>query len=239
MLSVQGVVKRYGRGDGEVPALRGVSFDLALGEFLAVVGPSGSGKSTLLSILGGLNTPDEGLYTVDELDVYGLRSEKRADFRREYIGFVFQSFQLVPYLTLAENAMLPLVPKKIKSRLKQEMALEALGLVGLADKAWRLPAQTSGGEQERAAVARAIVNRPPILLADEPTGNLDSATGREVMDALEGLNAAGMTLILVTHNPEYAGRAGRSLEMLDGRLVESLRSDPVRPCGEVQSLAER
>jgi putative ABC transport system ATP-binding protein len=135
----------------------------------------------------------------------------------------------VPYLTLAENAMLPLVPKKIKSRLKQEMALEALGLVGLADKAWRLPAQTSGGEQERAAVARAIVNRPPILLADEPTGNLDSATGREVMDALEGLNAAGMTLILVTHNPEYAGRAGRSLEMLDGRLVESLRSDPVRP----------
>jgi putative ABC transport system ATP-binding protein len=239
MLSVQNVVKCYGHGNGEVPALRGVSFDLALGEFLAVVGPSGSGKSTLLSILGGLNTPDQGSYFVDGLDVYGLHPEKRADFRREYIGFVFQSFQLVPYLTLLENAMLPLVPKKMKPRLKQGMALEALRLVGLADKAYRLPAQTSGGEQERAAVARAIVNHPPLLLADEPTGNLDSATGCEVMDALEGLNAAGMTIILVTHNQEYAGRAGRSLEMLDGRLAGTPLSEPVCPGGEVQSWGER
>lgn len=216
----QDLAKTYGAGEAAMTALKGVDFSIDKGEFVAVMGPSGSGKSTLLSILGALNTPSRGSFLVDGLDIYRLSNDQRADFRREYLGFVFQSFNLVPYLSLQENVMLPLATQRLAAKAKREMAAEALGRVGLGDKLLRLPNQVSGGEQERAAVARALVNRPPILLADEPTGNLDAATSAEVMSLIASLGQEGMTVIMVTHSPECAGYASRLLRMRDG-LLES------------------
>ncbi|MHB8111511.1 MAG: ABC transporter ATP-binding protein [Syntrophorhabdaceae bacterium] len=213
------IVKQYGKGEAMVTALKDASFTIEKGEFVAVMGESGSGKSTLLSVIGTLNTPTSGKLTMDNTDVYSLGQDDRADFRRESIGFVFQNFHLIPYLTLAENVMLPLATLKEKRRKKQAMALDALAHVGLSEKAGRLPSQISGGEQERAAIARAIVNRPPILLADEPTGNLDSKTGKEILDLLKALNRDTMTIIMVTHNPEYAAHAHRVLRVTDGVLI--------------------
>ena len=215
--------KQYGRGDASVAAVQEMSFSIESGEFVAVMGESGSGKSTLLGMLGALNTPTEGTLTVDGIDVYGLGADQRADFRREFLGFVFQSFQMVPYLTVAENVMLPLATVKAKRTVKREMALQALAQVGLEGKANRLPSQVSGGEQERVAIARAIVNDPPILLADEPTGNLDSKTSADVMDLLSQLNAAGTTIVMVTHSEACARSARRVLQVVDGRLVEEDR----------------
>jgi putative ABC transport system ATP-binding protein len=219
IIRAQNLVKQYGNGEAAVLALRGMDFDIPAGEFLAIMGESGSGKSTLLSILGGLNTPTTGKLLVDETDVYSLNQDQRADFRRQFVGFVFQNFHLIPYLTLAENVMLPLATAPISKKKKRMLAEEALGHVGLSAKVHRLPNQISGGEQERVAIARAIVNKPPLLLADEPTGNLDSKTGQEIMKLLAGLNAGGMTMIMVTHNSEYARSARRTLRVADGRLV--------------------
>lgn len=216
----QDLAKTYGAGEAAMAALKGVDFTIGRGEFVAVMGPSGSGKSTLLSILGALNTPSQGRYLVDGIDIYGLGNDQRADFRREYLGFVFQNFNLVPYLTLSENAMLPLATLRSSGKVKREMAAEALTRVGLGDKLLRLPSQVSGGEQERAAVARALVNRPPVLLADEPTGNLDAATSREIMELIAGLGQDGMTVIMVTHSPECASYASRTLGMRDGLMVQ-------------------
>ncbi len=185
-------------------------------EFVAIVGESGSGKSTLLSIVGALNSPTTGRLTVDGIDVYSLGQEKRSDFRRESVGFVFHNFNLIPYLTLAENVMVPMATLKAPRRAKQESALGALERVGLSGKAARLPNQISGGEQERVAIARAIVNQPAILLADEPTGNLDSRTGKEIMGLIGDLNANGVTVVMVTHNPEYTAYACRVLKVADG-----------------------
>ena len=218
-IKAQELTRRYGRDESAVLAITGVSFGVEAGEFVAVMGESGSGKSTLLSIMGGLNTPTSGTYIVDGTDVYGLGTDQRADFRREFIGFVFQSFQLLPYLSLVENTMLPLATRSISRRQKRDMALEALARVDLSDKASRLPGQISGGEQERAAVARAVVNQPPLLLADEPTGNLDSKTSHELMDLLTELNEGGMTIVMVTHSPESANFARRVLKVHDGRLA--------------------
>jgi putative ABC transport system ATP-binding protein len=184
------------------------------------MGESGSGKSTLLSMMGAMNAPTSGEYRVDGVPVYSLGQEERADFRRKYLGFVFQSFHLIPYLTVVENVMLPLAPMGMKGREKRSLAQEALSRVGLGGKGGRLPSQTSGGEQERVAIARAIVNRPPILLADEPTGNLDTKTSREIMNLLRSLNSEGMTILMVTHNPECAQFARRILRLSDGLLVE-------------------
>lgn len=214
------LVKHYGTGDVEVPAVRGISFEVAEGEFVAIMGESGSGKSTLLSMMGALNTPTSGTLITDELDIYSLNQNQRADFRREFLGFVFQSFQLVTYLTLAENVMLPLVTVSARRKEKLEMAHDALERVGLEGLEGRLPNQISGGEQERVAIARAIVNEPPILLADEPTGNLDSATSADVMGLLNKLNVEGMTIVVVTHSYEAAKNAKRILRIADGLLVE-------------------
>lgn len=221
MRRIEGVqiVKQYGKGDAMVTAVRESNFAIDAGEFVAVVGESGSGKSTLLSIMGALNTPTSGRLMVDDTDVYALGQDERADFRRESIGFVFQNFHLIPYLTLAENVMLPLATGKEPRKTKQATAQEALNRVGLSGKAGRLPGQISGGEQERVAIARAIVNQPPILLADEPTGNLDSRTGREIMGLLEALNGHGVTIIMVTHNPDYTAYAHRVLRVSDGVLT--------------------
>lgn len=221
-IEIHDVSKTYGQGEAAVQALRGASFKAGQGEFLALMGPSGSGKSTLLSVLGGLNHPSSGTFEVDGMDIYSLSSDQRADFRREYLGFVFQSFHLVPYLTLAENVMLPLATKKISGDEKMKLARLALERVGLGDKLKRLPSQVSGGEQERAAVARALVNRPTILLADEPTGNLDARNSREMMKLLSHLGEEGMTIIMVTHSPDCAAYAQRKLEVSDGLVTEAL-----------------
>ena len=194
--------------------------DLAVEEgcFLGVMGPSGSGKSTLLSILGGLCHPTSGKVLVDDIDLYGLSSEKRADFRREYLGFVFQSFNLIPYLTALENVMLPLAVKKLPTAEKRERAAAVLERVGLSPRIGHLPNQLSGGEQERVAIARALVNEPPLILADEPTGSLDVATSHEIMELFKQLNAEGQTIIMVTHNDENRPYFDRTVVLRDGSI---------------------
>ena len=221
-IHAENLVKQYGTADAAVMAVGGMSFRIKMGEFVAVMGESGSGKSTLLSMMGALNTPTSGEYSVDGLEVYKLGQDQRADFRREFLGFIFQSFHLIPYLTLLENVMLPLAIVKMSSKKKRALAEDALLRVGLNGKSHRLPGQTSGGEQERVAIARAIVNEPPILFADEPSGNLDTKTTREVMDLLKNLNEEGMTIVMVTHSPECAGYTRRMLRILDGLLVEDV-----------------
>lgn len=218
-LNAEGLVKSYGAGDAKVTALAGIDLSLDQGEFIAVMGPSGSGKSTLLALLGALSTPDAGSYQVDGIDIFGLSPDRQADFRREYLGFVFQSFNLVSYLTLAENVMLPLAIKDLSKAEQLQLAHDALDRVGLGGKEHRLPSEASGGEQERAAVARAVVNRPPILLADEPTGNLDAAASSEVMKLLTQMSGQGMTIVMVTHSEECASHAQRIIRMTDGRLA--------------------
>lgn len=215
---VDNITKAFGKGDSTVTALDAVSFTIQSGEFVSIMGESGAGKSTLLSIMGAMNTPTQGNYFVDDLNVYTLSNEQQADFRREYLGFVFQSFHLVPYLTVMENAMLPLTAIKLPTRKKEEMAMDALQWVGLEDKAKRLPNQISGGECERVAVSRAIVNNPAILLADEPTGNLDTRNTEEVMSLLGRLNASGTTVVMVTHSAACAAYARRIIHVTDGRL---------------------
>jgi len=218
LIEIKNVSKYYVSGEERVAALRQLDLSVAAGEFIAVMGPSGSGKSTLLNILGALSHPSEGEMLVDDIPVYTLRSEKRADFRSSYIGFVFQSFHLIPYLTIMENVMLPMTIASHRNGRQKELAYDVLKKVGLAEKAGRLPSQLSGGEQERAAIARALVNNPPIILADEPTGNLDSMTGKEIMKLLADLNHEGQTIIMVTHNPENSSFAHRIIRLKDGRI---------------------
>lgn len=212
-----GKVYRPGPGAPAVRVLGGVNERIADGEFVALMGPSGSGKSTLLTIVGAMNRPTEGRLLVDGIDVYDLSDEARADFRREYLGFVFQQHHLMPYLTALENVMLPLATLRLSSAAKREQALTVLSRVGLADKGARLPAQLSGGEQGRVAIARALVNDPPLVLADEPTGALDTQTGREIIDVFSELNCQGQTILLVTHNPDNARAADRTICIRDGR----------------------
>lgn len=217
LIEIKELSKMYQSNGDRVAALLDVDLNIERGEFVSVMGPSGSGKSTLLTILGGLNHPTHGDVVVDDISLYKLSLEKLADFRREYLGFIFQSFQLIPYLTVIENVMLPL---SITGRSKQEqlkMAGEILEKIGLKEKGKRLPDQLSGGEQERVAIARALVNSPPILLADEPTGNLDSKTGYEIMQLFKTLNEEGQTIVMVTHNPENAAFSQRTVSLKDGK----------------------
>ncbi len=218
-IELKNVVKKFHAGDEEYEALKSVSLGIEKGEFVAVMGPSGSGKSTLLSLIGGLSRATSGVVSIDDIDLGSLGPNKLSDFRREYLGFVFQSFYLVPYLTAAENVMLPLAVQPGVNGAARGMALDALSRVGLETKARRLPSQLSGGEQERVAIARAIVNKPAVILADEPTGNLDTKTGNKVLDMLEGLHAEGRTIVMVTHSEENARKAGRIVEIRDGEVV--------------------
>ncbi len=215
----ENLVKKYGTGEAAVKAVSGISFKIESGEFIGIMGESGSGKSTILSILGAMNSPTEGNLIIDGMDIYSLSMDQKADFRKEFLGFVFQSFHLMPYLTARENVMLPLTTTNFSKKEKMEMADETLARVGLKGKEGRLPNALSGGEKERVAIARAIVNEPPILLADEPTGNLDTATTMEVMSLLKSLNEEGMTIVMVTHNHECAAFAGRIIELSDGKLA--------------------
>ncbi len=211
--------KTYGSGDAAVNAIRELSFNIESGEFVAVMGKSGAGKSTLLDMIGAMSAPSSGQLWVDDIDIYAMSSEQRADFRREFLGFVFQSFYLVSYLTVLENVMLPLTTTGIGRKIKQDMACEALVRVGLENKLHRMPNQISGGEKERVAIARAVVNDPPILLADEPTGNLDTKTSREIVNLLCRINERGTTIIMVTHNPDCADSAKRRMTISDGMLL--------------------
>jgi len=220
MIALRDLKKTYGCAEGEVHALRGFTLDIHKGEAVAVMGQSGSGKSTLLSIIGALNPPTSGTIEIDGIDVYALSQERRADFRREYLGFVFQQFQLIPYLTALENVLLPLVTVSLPGKQKHELAEQVLCRVGLVGKMNRLPNALSGGEQERVAIARAIVNAPPVLLADEPTGNLDSKTSEEIMNLFSELNSDGLTVLMVTHNPDNTCYMGRTIVMKDGLLCQ-------------------
>ena len=213
------LVKEYGEGETVVSAIDGINFQIEEGEFVGIMGESGAGKSTLLGIMGAMNAPTSGSLMVNDIDIYSLTQEQQADFRREFLGFVFQSFHLVPYLTVIENIMLPLAIIKAGKKKKREMAEEAMNQVGLSGKAHRLPSQISGGEKERVAIARSIVNEPPVLLADEPTGNLDTKTTRGIMELFGRLNQGGMTVIMVTHSPDCAGYAQRIIKVSDGKLV--------------------
>jgi putative ABC transport system ATP-binding protein len=212
-----GKTYRTAAGAPAVRVLSGVNERIAEGEFVALMGPSGSGKSTLLTIVGAMNHPTEGRLLIDGIDVYGLSDESRADFRREYLGFVFQQHHLMPYLTAAENVMLPLTTVRLSTKEKRRRALAVLDRVSLIGMGDRLPSQLSGGEQGRVAIARALVNQPPLLLADEPTGALDSQTGAEIMEVLLDLNRQRQTVLLVTHNPENAAIADRTIHIRDGR----------------------
>lgn len=218
---IENVTKAYqpNGASSRTTVLRGISTEIEEGEFVALMGPSGSGKTTLLSIIGAMSQPTDGRVIIDEVDVYGLSEERRADFRREYLGFVFQQHHLLPYLTALENVMLPLVITKLNAKEKRMKAQTALERVGLGDKFDRLPSQLSGGEQGRVAIARALVNEPPLILADEPTGNLDSRTGDELINLLRTLNEQGQTILMVTHNPEAAAATHRVLEIQDGLLM--------------------
>lgn len=220
LIELQGVGKTFQAGDVAVTALADVSLSIEKGEFVAVMGPSGSGKSTLLSLIGGLSRPTSGRTIVDGLDLGALSQERLSDFRREYLGFVFQAFHLIPYLTVAENVMLPIAVERGMNGTKRLRAMKVLETVGLSSKAGRLPSQLSGGEQERVAIARALVNEPEIILGDEPTGNLDTRTGNEIMEGLKQLNRAGKTVVMVTHNPDNAALANRLVLIRDGRVVK-------------------
>lgn len=220
LISLKDIKKTYKSMGEEVEALKNISFDIFKGESVSVMGHSGSGKSTLLSILGALNPPTSGTIEIDDIDIYKLSQEIRADFRREYLGFVFQQFQLIPYLTAHENVMLPLTTTKRSNNEKRIMAENVLLRVGLKDKMNRLPNQLSGGEQERVAIARAIVNSPPLILADEPTGSLDTKTGDQIMELFQELNNDGLTILMVTHNPDNTKYLDRTIMMKDGRLSD-------------------
>ncbi len=221
MIALRGIRRDYDIGGRPVHALAGVDLDLADGDYVSIMGPSGSGKSTLLNILGCLDRPTAGSYRLDDREVAGLDENELALVRRNRIGFVFQSFHLVPRLTAAGNVELPMIFAGIDPAERRRRAEEALASVGLADRTQHTPDQLSGGERQRAAIARAVVMRPGILLADEPTGNLDSLSGSEVVALLERMNASGLTLIVVTHDPAIGSRASRTIRLADGAIVEA------------------
>lgn len=225
-IELEELSKTYKTDAGSVSALSQTNLQIEEGSFLGVMGPSGSGKSTLLTLLGGLALPSTGRMLIDEIDVYALGDEKRADFRREYLGFVFQAYNLIPYLTAIENVMLPLAVTRIGSAQQTELAVDALTRVGLSNRIDHLPNQLSGGEQERVAIARALVNHPPLILADEPTGSLDSATSTEIMNLFSELNREGQTIIMVTHNAEIRDYFDRIVALKDGSIESDIDLKP-------------
>lgn len=220
LISLRNITKTYGEGAAALQALCGVDLDIAEGEFVAIMGPSGSGKSTALNILGCLDVPSSGSYTLRGVRVDQLNRNQRALLRRHYLGFVFQGFNLLPRTSAQENVELPLLYRGESVAERHRQSKEALGEVGLAGWEHHTPAELSGGQQQRVAIARAIVTRPLVLLADEPTGNLDTKRGREIMELLASLNREqGITVIMVTHEPEMAAFAGRILRFVDGRIA--------------------
>ncbi len=225
ILSMRQIVKQYPMGDETQTVLRGIDLDVRKSEFVAVLGPSGSGKSTLMNIIGCLDTPTSGTYTLDGSDVGGLNEDELAQVRSREVGFIFQSFQLLPRQTALENVELPLIYSGVPARERKLRAQQMLERVGLSDKLDHYPSQLSGGQQQRVAIARALANRPAILLADEPTGALDQQTGRQVMALFHDLNEEGNTIIMITHDIGIARHARRIVRLLDGVLTEGVAED--------------
>jgi putative ABC transport system ATP-binding protein len=223
MIELQNVCRTFIVGDQQVAALRDINLSLGAGEYISIMGPSGSGKSTMLNMLGLLDRPTSGTYLLDGGNVTDLNDEQQARVRREKIGFVFQSFHLVPRLTAAQNIELPMILAGIPAEERQARVQVLVRNYGLADRADHKPDQLSGGQRQRVAIARATVMNPTVLLADEPTGNLDRNTGWEVLKLLEGLLEQGITLVLVTHDAEIGARAHRRIRMLDGRILSDER----------------
>jgi putative ABC transport system ATP-binding protein len=219
MIRLAAITRVFHMGDQEVRALSNVNLDIASGEYVSIMGPSGSGKSTLLNVIGLLDRPDSGRYELDDINVTKLSETEQARVRREKIGFVFQSFHLVPRLTAAQNVELPLMLEGVNPAERKSRVDAALDAFDLTDRAHHRPAELSGGQRQRVAIARATILRPTALLADEPTGNLDHRIGAEVMDLLEGLHHTGTTLIVVTHDRELGARAHRHIAMRDGEIV--------------------
>ena len=219
LIEVRGLHKVYVLGKVKVHALRGVDLSIDRGEYVSIMGPSGSGKSTLMHIIGCLDRPTEGQYLLDGIPMHTLTEPELADIRKKKIGFVFQSFNLLPRITALENVELPMVYAGVKYKERQKRAMELLEQVGLGDRALHRPTELSGGEAQRVAIARALANDPEVILADEPTGNLDSATGEEILDLFDRLHDGGKTVVLVTHDRHVAGRTERIIYLKDGKIV--------------------
>jgi putative ABC transport system ATP-binding protein len=227
VLDVRAVTKRYGEGAAVVHALRGVSLTVEPGEYVAIMGSSGSGKSTLMNILGCLDIPSTGSYLLDGVDVSRLNDRQLALVRNRRIGFIFQSFNLIPRTTALANVELPLAYAGVKAAERRRRARVALDMVGLADRADHEPNQLSGGQQQRVAVARALVTEPALLLADEPTGNLDSRSTEDILSIFDDLHSAGRTILLITHEADVAARASRLIRLFDGQIASDVQQEPV------------
>jgi putative ABC transport system ATP-binding protein len=221
LIQLKNTAKTFGKDESIVKAVKNVSLSINEGDYVAVCGPSGSGKTTLLTMMAGMQHPTQGKVYIDEISIYeDLDNDGLAKLRSEYIGFIFQAFNLIPYLTGLENILLPLAPLKITTKDKKAMALEALKRVGMSDRAEHLPSELSGGQLQRIAIARALVNKPLILFADEPTGNLDTVTRDEIMELFASLNRENHTIIMVSHDPVNIKEAGRQIEIIDGKIKE-------------------
>ena len=225
VISLEQISRTFGLGNGTTAALNDISLEVPKGEFLVIMGPSGSGKSTLLNIIGLLDQPDEGEYKLNGKDVAFLRQRRRAKIRRNHIGFIFQNFNLIGRMNVLENVSLPLLYKGVSTVKRYERASEILRYLGIQEKEYYLPSQLSGGQLQRAAIARAMVNRPSIVLADEPTGNLDTKATKVIMAALQEIHNAGNTIIMVTHNPDLAAYADRVITMIDGRIEDEFTGE--------------
>ncbi|HWC65165.1 MAG TPA: ABC transporter ATP-binding protein [Thermoanaerobaculia bacterium] len=237
LIEMKGITKIYRMGQEDVQALRGVSLSIEKGEYVAIMGPSGSGKSTLMNLIGCLDTPTGGSYRLNAHEVARMTDDELAAIRNREIGFVFQTFNLLPRTTAVAQVELPLVYSGVPKRERHDRAVEALHAVGLADRMTHQPSELSGGQRQRVAVARALINRPSLILADEPTGNLDSKTGADIMNLFDTLNRHGNTIVLVTHEEEVAEHARRIVRILDGRVLDDRPSPKSRTSGPVAAAA--
>lgn len=222
LIHLEHIMKIYNPGENEVRALDDVSLEINTGEFVAIIGQSGSGKSTLMNMLGCLDTPTSGTYILSGQDVSALNDNALSEIRNQQIGFIFQGFNLIPNLTALENVALPLIYRGLPATQRQELALDALKIVGLEHRIKHRPAEMSGGQQQRVAIARAIAAKPPVILADEPTGNLDSSSTKEIMNILHELHDTGRTIILITHDDQIAANAKRVVRIMDGKIESDI-----------------